>query len=104
MTKSQLKSNCCVLLLVPVFFPEAHHRFTEDEADWGFTHFIPKKAFYSEEKGKRYLVDDTMTLGFSLRIMKDPIGTLWHNFIKCASIVSFFLVFSLIYLLLLLVL
>ena len=31
-----------------------------------------------------------MTLGFSLRIMKDPIGTLWHNFIKCVSIVSFF--------------
>jgi len=68
--------------LCPFLSSEAHHRFTEEEADWGFTQFVGRKTFYSEEKGKKFLLDDAVTLTFSLRIMKDPLRTLWHNFQK----------------------
>jgi ubiquitin carboxyl-terminal hydrolase 7 len=61
----------------------AHHRFTVDEGDWGFTRFCElRKLFGQSEEHPRPLVEnDTAKLTAFVRKMKDPTGVLWHNFV-----------------------
>ena len=62
---------------------EANHRFTAEEADWGFTRFVELRELVAiSDKWPRPLVEnDSAHLTAYLRIMKDPTGVLWHNFI-----------------------
>lgn len=68
---------------------EANHRFTADEGDWGFTRFADKtKIFANKYEGKhdRPLVEnDTARMTAYVRVLKDPTGVLWHNFINYDS-------------------
>lgn len=61
---------------------EAHHRFDDLDIDWGFNHYISKKIFYNEEKGKRFVVDDSVTFIIAIKVFQDLTGVLWHNLIK----------------------
>jgi len=75
----------CSFLLNPIkikIYSEAHHRFVEEDLDWGFHNYISKNIFYNEEKGKRFVVDDTVTFIIAIKVFQDPTGVLWHNFVK----------------------
>jgi ubiquitin carboxyl-terminal hydrolase 7 len=63
----------------------AHHRFTPEEGDWGFTRFAELRKLFSnswEEKGRPMVEDNAANVTAYIRVLKDPTGVLWHNFIK----------------------
>lgn len=66
---------------------DAHHRFIPEECDWGFTRFIDLKKIYHPQDGHiRPLVEDDCTeITVFVRVLKDPTGVLWHNFVKLGS-------------------
>jgi len=67
---------------------EANHRFTMEEGDWGFTRFAEKnKVFAShfENKDRPLVEDDGAKVTAYVRVLKDPTGVLWHNFINYDS-------------------
>ncbi|WPG98330.1 Hypothetical protein R9X50_00111900 [Acrodontium crateriforme] len=67
---------------------EANHRFTADEGDWGFTRFVEKSKIFAPkfEKADRPLVEnDCARMTAYVRVLKDPTGVLWHNFINYDS-------------------
>ncbi|KAK4969844.1 ubiquitin-specific protease ubp15 [Elasticomyces elasticus] len=67
----------------------ASHRFTQEEGDWGFTRFSEKtKIFHTNQfEGKeRPLVENgAAKMTAYVRVMKDPTGVLWHNFVNYDS-------------------
>ncbi|KAI9891263.1 MAG: hypothetical protein M1814_002953 [Vezdaea aestivalis] len=67
----------------------AMHRFTQEEADWGFTRFEETRKLYAVPYGEGHegpmIEDDKVNLTAYVRILKDPTGVLWHNFIKYDS-------------------
>ncbi|KAI9847957.1 MAG: hypothetical protein M1837_001474 [Sclerophora amabilis] len=66
----------------------AHHRFTADEGDWGFTRFAElRRLFHTRwEDADRPLVEgDAANMTAYVRIVKDPTGVLWHNFVNYDS-------------------
>ena len=67
---------------------EANHRFTVDEGDWGFTRFADKNRIFASkyEGGERPMVEnDTARVTAYVRVLKDPTGVLWHNFVNYDS-------------------
>ncbi|SCV67019.1 BQ2448_5665 [Microbotryum intermedium] len=61
---------------------EAHHRFTQEEQDWGFTRFVELRKLFSVSEGRPKPIienDETIITAF-VRVLKDPTGVLWHNF------------------------
>jgi ubiquitin carboxyl-terminal hydrolase 7 len=66
----------------------ATHRFTADEGDWGFTRFSElRKLFASsfEDHGRPMVENNTANVTAYIRVLKDPTGVLWHNFINYDS-------------------
>ncbi|RCH84208.1 hypothetical protein CU097_006643 [Rhizopus azygosporus] len=61
------------------FSNHAHHRFCNEEVDWGFTRYYPLKTLNS------FLKNDQVTISIFLRIVKDETGVLWHNLINYDS-------------------
>ena len=70
---------------------DANHRFIAEECDWGFTRFSElRKLFHIQEGNSRPTIEDeTADITVYVRVLEDPTGVLWHNFVKCvvASIV-----------------
>ena len=68
---------------------EASHRFTADEGDWGFTRFADKNRIFAPKfdgKWDRPLVEnDCAKVTAYVRVLKDPTGVLWHNFVNYDS-------------------
>lgn len=67
---------------------EANHRFTADEGDWGFTRFADKNRIFAAkfDGADRPLVEnDSATVTAYVRVLKDPTGVLWHNFVNYDS-------------------
>lgn len=67
---------------------EANHRFTADEGDWGFTRFADKNRIFAAkfDGADRPLVEnDAATVTAYVRVLKDPTGVLWHNFVNYDS-------------------
>lgn len=64
---------------------EAHHRFTQEEQDWGFTRFVELRKLFSVSEGrtKPIIENDETIITAYVRVLKDPTGVLWHNFHKC---------------------
>ncbi|GAA6050111.1 hypothetical protein JCM3770_001378 [Rhodotorula araucariae] len=61
---------------------QAHHRFTNEEQDWGFTRFVELRKLFSVSEGRTKPIienDETVITAF-VRVLKDPTGVLWHNF------------------------
>lgn len=84
---------CCVQFGLVIWNPEspdiyqyhtAHHRFTKEEGDWGFTRFVELRKLYTSpwNDSGRYLLGDNYTANITayVRIVKDETGVLWHNF------------------------
>jgi len=63
----------------------AHHRFTAEEGDWGFTRFAELRKLFQtpwEDKGRPMVEGNKANVTAYVRVLKDPTGVLWHNFIK----------------------
>ncbi|KAF2719013.1 cysteine proteinase [Polychaeton citri CBS 116435] len=66
----------------------ASHRFTADEGDWGFTRFADKNRIFAAkfDGHDRPLVEnDGAVMTAYVRVLKDPTGVLWHNFVNYDS-------------------
>ncbi|EPQ30594.1 uncharacterized protein PFL1_02118 [Pseudozyma flocculosa PF-1] len=66
---------------------QAHHRFTAEEMDWGFTRFneLRKLAIPTDGRSRPIIEDDCANVTAYVRVLKDPTGVLWHNFINYDS-------------------
>lgn len=69
-------SHSCVI--------DAQHRFIAEECDWGFTRFSElRKLFHTQENHSRPTIeDDAADITVYVRVLEDPTGVLWHNFVK----------------------
>lgn len=69
--------------------PDAHHRFIAEECDWGFTRFADLRKLYSPDlangKTRPTIENDEVEITAFVRVLKDPTGVLWHNFINYDS-------------------
>jgi ubiquitin carboxyl-terminal hydrolase 7 len=84
----------CVTFLLVLWNPKdpsmyvmhhANHRFTADEGDWGFTRFAELRKLFAgqwEDKGRPMVENDCANVTAYVRVLKDPTGVLWHNFVK----------------------
>ncbi|KAG2175621.1 hypothetical protein INT43_001268, partial [Umbelopsis isabellina] len=65
----------------------AQHRFTAEEADWGFTRFHEVRRLGSVDDNRTLplVQDNATTITAVVRIMKDPTGVLWHSFVNYDS-------------------
>ncbi|KAJ9139474.1 Ubiquitin carboxyl-terminal hydrolase [Pleurostoma richardsiae] len=84
--------SCCVQFALVLWNPNdptiyahhsAHHRFTKDESDWGFTRFLELRKMFNVpwESSSRPLVEnDTANITAYVRVVEDETGVLWHNF------------------------
>jgi len=67
----------------------AHHRFVAEECDWGFTRFVDLRKLYTPDtangKMKATIENDEVEITAFVRVLKDPTGVLWHNFVNYDS-------------------
>ncbi|KAK9457513.1 hypothetical protein V1511DRAFT_455322 [Dipodascopsis uninucleata] len=65
----------------------ANHRFTPEEKDWGFTKFYDLRRLMvkHEDKDAPIVEDDKAIITAYVKIIKDPTGVLWHNFVNYDS-------------------
>lgn len=75
------------LLISPT---DAHHRFIAEECDWGFTRFSELRKLLSvlETQSRPTIEDEAADVTVFVRVLEDPTGVLWHNFVKWASRLS----------------
>lgn len=62
-----------------------------EEGDWGFTRFAEiRKLFHGpwEDKSRPMVENDAVNMSAYIRIVKDPTGVLWHNFIKYIPLIT----------------
>jgi ubiquitin carboxyl-terminal hydrolase 7 len=66
---------------------QAHHRFTAEEMDWGFTRFneLRKLSTATEGRARPIIEKECARVSAYVRVLKDPTGVLWHNFINYDS-------------------
>ncbi|KAI1326876.1 cysteine proteinase [Xylariaceae sp. FL0255] len=61
----------------------AHHRFTKEESDWGFTRFLDLRRMFQQpwaDSGRTLVEDDSVNITAYVRVVEDETGVLWHNF------------------------
>ncbi|GMK58352.1 hypothetical protein CspeluHIS016_0503840 [Cutaneotrichosporon spelunceum] len=67
----------------------AHHRFVAEECDWGFTRFAELRKLYSPDpasgRTRPIIEKDEVEITAFVRVLKDPTGVLWHNFVNYDS-------------------
>ncbi|KAF2685136.1 ubiquitin carboxyl-terminal hydrolase 21 [Lentithecium fluviatile CBS 122367] len=66
----------------------ATHRFTAEEGDWGFTRFAELRRLFGpqwDERGRPMVEGNAANVTAYVRVLKDPTGVLWHNFINYDS-------------------
>ncbi|KAJ7156042.1 hypothetical protein C8R43DRAFT_421204 [Mycena crocata] len=65
----------------------AQHRFIAEESDWGFTRFSElRKLFHPQEGHSRATIEeDAADITVYVRVLEDPTGVLWHNFVNYDS-------------------
>lgn len=66
---------------------KSHHRFDAADSDWGFSNFIDVNHLRYATKNRRepILNEGRLNLTAYVRILKDPTGVLWHNFMNYDS-------------------
>lgn len=68
---------------------DAHHRFVAEECDWGFTRFVDLRKLYNPDpqagKARPTIENDEVEITAFVRVLKDPTGVLWHNFVKSVA-------------------
>lgn len=70
--------------LNPIEFTDAHHRFITEECDWGFTRFSELRKLFNTQEGhsRPTIENETAEVTVFVRVLEDPTGVLWHNFVK----------------------
>ncbi|KAH7915018.1 hypothetical protein BJ138DRAFT_1170257 [Hygrophoropsis aurantiaca] len=65
----------------------AHHRFIAEECDWGFTRFSELRKLFNiqEGHGRPTIEDEAADVTVYVRVLDDPTGVLWHNFVNYDS-------------------
>ncbi|KAF9453207.1 cysteine proteinase [Macrolepiota fuliginosa MF-IS2] len=65
----------------------AHHRFIAEECDWGFTRFSELRKLFSVQEGhtRATIEDEAADITVFVRVLEDPTGVLWHNFVNYDS-------------------
>ncbi|CAR27807.1 ZYRO0D07062p [Zygosaccharomyces rouxii] len=65
----------------------SHHRFNAIDTDWGFASFIDlnQLKYPSKSKVSGLLNQGQLNVTTFVRILKDPTGVLWHNFVNYDS-------------------
>lgn len=63
----------------------AHHRFTKEEGDWGFTRFYDSRKLFTVpwpgSNPQRPMVEGgAANMTAYVRVVEDETGVLWHNF------------------------
>lgn len=63
------------------------HRFCPTDTDWGFSNFIDLDylKFYTRSRPSGFLSEGKLNISVFVRILKDPTGVLWHNFMNYDS-------------------
>lgn len=76
--------------LTSFLITDAHHRFIAEECDWGFTRFSELRKLFSTQEGysRPTIEDETADVSVFVRVLEDPTGVLWHNFVKCVTFQS----------------
>lgn len=68
---------------------KSHHRFNCDETDWGFANVMElNHSNYPAVKGKQNHIlvkNGKLNITVFIRLLKDPTGVLWHNFVNYDS-------------------
>ncbi|KAK3378288.1 hypothetical protein B0H63DRAFT_397552 [Podospora didyma] len=83
--------SCCVQFALVLwnsnepaiyFHHSAHHRFTKEESDWGFTRFLERRKMYApwENFDRPLIENDSAKITAYVRVVEDETGVLWHNF------------------------
>ncbi|OBZ75098.1 Ubiquitin carboxyl-terminal hydrolase 21 [Grifola frondosa] len=65
----------------------AHHRFIAEECDWGFTRFSELRKLFNVQDGhgRPTIEDESAEVSVFVRVLEDPTGVLWHNFVNYDS-------------------
>jgi ubiquitin carboxyl-terminal hydrolase 7 len=65
----------------------AHHRFITEECDWGFTRFSELRKLFNVQDGhlRPTVEDESADVTVYVRVLEDPTGVLWHNFVNYDS-------------------
>lgn len=65
----------------------AHHRFIAEECDWGFTRFSELRKLFNVQEGytRPTIEDEAAEVSVFVRVLEDPTGVLWHNFVNYDS-------------------
>ncbi|EGN95429.1 hypothetical protein SERLA73DRAFT_76534 [Serpula lacrymans var. lacrymans S7.3] len=65
----------------------AHHRFIAEECDWGFTRFSELRKLFNVQEGhpRPTIEDESADVTVYVRVLDDPTGVLWHNFVNYDS-------------------
>ncbi|KKA29060.1 hypothetical protein TD95_002197 [Thielaviopsis punctulata] len=81
--------SCCVQFSLVLWNPNdpsvyhthsAHHRFTKEDGDWGFTRFVEIRRLAIPSEGQRpVLENDCANITAYMRIVEDETGVLWDN-------------------------
>lgn len=84
---------CCIQFSLVLWNPEdpelyvhhtAHHRFTKEEGDWGFTRFVELRKLRNTpmDNQGRFLMPQSRRMNITtyIRLVEDETGVLWHNF------------------------
>ncbi|SCU98847.1 LAMI_0F16468g1_1 [Lachancea mirantina] len=68
-------------------FNVSHHRFCATDTDWGFANFIDLESlkYRTSSKSSGFVSDNKLNISVFVRILKDPTGVLWHNFLNYDS-------------------
>ena len=63
---------------------DANHRFIAEECDWGFTRFSELRKLFNVQEGysRPTIEEDSAYVTVFVKVLKDPTGVLWHNFVK----------------------
>ena len=67
-----------------IFYLDANHRFIAEECDWGFTRFSELRKLFNVQEGhiRPTIEDESADITVYVRVLEDPTGVLWHNFVK----------------------
>ena len=67
---------------------DANHRFIAEECDWGFTRFSELRKLFNVQEGysRPTIEEDAADVTVFVKVLKDPTGVLWHNFVKWVSL------------------
>ena len=63
---------------------DSHHRFTAEGCDWGFKRFSELQNLFQVQPGNGCPVieGDSTVVSVYVRVLKDPTGALWNDFIR----------------------